>query len=90
MHEGAVGAFEEAAAKPGLADAANPAGGELIREVDGDGVHADDDEREGPRFVSFDVDEPVKEREDPEADGSAVKGPRRRPEPTGSGRTNCA
>ena len=80
LGEGAVSAIEEAAAEPGLADAADPTGGELVREVDGDGVHADDDEREGPRFVSFDVDEPVEEREDPEDDGAAVKGPRRSPE----------
>ena len=90
MHEGAGGAFEEAVAEPGPADAADPTGGELVGEVDGDGVHADDDEREGPRFVSLDVDEPVEEREDPEDDGAAVEGPRRSPEPTGSGRTNCA
>ena len=75
MGQGAVTALEEAAAEPGAADAADPAGGQLIGEVDGDGVHADDDKREGPRFVSFDVDEPVEEREDPEDDGAAVKGP---------------
>ena len=80
LGEGAGGALEEAVAEPGAAGGDDPAFGELVGEVDGDGVHADDDEREGPRFVSLDVDEPVEEREDPEDDGAAVKGPRRGPE----------
>jgi len=75
LHERAGGAFEEAAAEPGAAGGDDPAFGELVGEVDGDGVHADDDKREGPRFVSLDVDEPVEEREDPEDDGAAVKSP---------------
>ena len=80
LGEGAVGAFEEGVAEPGAADAADPAGGELVGDVDGDGVHADDDEREGPRFVAPDVDGPVEEGEGPEYHGAAVKGPRGRPE----------
>jgi hypothetical protein len=80
LHEGAGGAFEESVAEPGAADAADPAGGELIGDVDGDGVHADDDEREGPGFVALDVDDVVEEGEGPEDDGTAVKCPGGRPE----------
>ena len=80
LHERSGGAFEEGVAEPGAADAADPAGGELVGDVDGDGVHADDDEREGPGFVAFDVDDPVEESEGPEDDGAAVKGPGGRPE----------
>ena len=72
LGEGAVNAFEEAAAEPGAADGDDPAFGDLIGDVDGDGVHADDDEREGPSFAAFDVDEPVGEGEGPEDHGAAV------------------
>ena len=86
-----MGAFEEAVAEPGSADAADLFGGELIVDVDGYGVHADYDDREGPCFMALDVDDQVEEREGPEADGSAVEGPVRRTEafndgqPIGSG-----
>ena len=65
LHEWAGDAFEEGVAEPGPADAADPAGGELVGDVDGDGIHADDDEREGPGFMAFDVDDPVEEDEGP-------------------------
>ena len=47
--------LEEAGAEPGLAGGADPSGGELVGEVDGDGVHADDHEREGPGLTALDV-----------------------------------
>ena len=57
---------------PGTEDEAFP---EVRDAVDEDGVHADDDEGEGPAFVAANIDDGVKGGEDEKAPAGAEDGP---------------
>ncbi|MEN9633223.1 MAG: hypothetical protein RL077_1627 [Verrucomicrobiota bacterium] len=75
-----VGPGEQAGTEVRLEQVPHPRSQKLRHEVNGDRVHANDDEELGPLAVTAHVDEPVEGGEERDDEAATAEGPRRGPD----------